>query len=172
MRPKWETRGPCICRQICWTAWVIACRVKSWNRVCNFVSHLCQNEGSWFGHGWSIARSHRLQVTSSTAAGLELEAMNYHLWQCSAGWPATSRNHCLRHVRTVFFSHNNQIEQYFSVLPNMPYLSMIEVQPDDWPGTRRTWHVRPGSDFLRVEEPQITNYIITLITNQVTKIQN
>jgi hypothetical protein len=52
------------------------------------------------------------------------------------------------------------------------YLFMIEVQPDDRPGTRRTWHVRPGSDFLRVEEPQITNYIITLISNQVTKTKN
>ena len=30
-----------------------------------------------------------------------------------AGWPANSRNHYSRHVRTVFSSHNNQPEQYF-----------------------------------------------------------
>jgi len=40
----------------------------------------------------------------------------------AAGWPATSQNHCSRPARIVFFSHNNQLEQYFSVLPNMPYV--------------------------------------------------
>ena len=39
-----------------------------------------------------------------------------------AGWPATSQNHCSCPARTVFFSHTNQPEQYFSVLPNRPLL--------------------------------------------------
>ena len=30
-----------------------------------------------------------------------------------AGWPATSQNYCSRSVKTVFFFHNNQSEQYF-----------------------------------------------------------
>ena len=38
-----------------------------------------------------------------------------------AGWLILSRNHCLHPARTVLFSHNNQPEQYFSVLPNRPY---------------------------------------------------
>ena len=37
-----------------------------------------------------------------------------------AGWPDTSRNQCSRPARTVFSSHNNQLKQYFSVLPNRP----------------------------------------------------
>jgi len=35
-----------------------------------------------------------------------------------AGWLCHSRNHCLRPTKTIFFSHNNQPEQYFSVLSN------------------------------------------------------
>ena len=49
-----------------------------------------------------------------------------------AGWPATSRNHCSRHTRTVFFSHNNQSEQYFSVLPNRPLLAQAWLEASDF----------------------------------------
>jgi len=52
-----------------------------------------------------------------------------------AGWPATSQNHCSRPARTVFSSHNNQPEQYFSVLPNRPevfaFARFVESGLDD-----------------------------------------
>ena len=42
-----------------------------------------------------------------------------------AGWPANSRNHYSHPARTIFSSHNNQPEQYFSVLPNRPISSHL-----------------------------------------------
>ena len=44
-----------------------------------------------------------------------------------ASWFCHSRNHCSRTVRTVYFSHNNQPEQYFSVLPNSP-ITLTQIQ--------------------------------------------
>ena len=43
-----------------------------------------------------------------------------------AGWPVTSQNYYLRPVRIVFSSHNNQLKQYFSVLPNMSLVGRSE----------------------------------------------
>jgi len=40
-----------------------------------------------------------------------------------AGWPANTQKHCSQSAGTVFFSHNNQPEQYFSVLPNRAFLA-------------------------------------------------
>ena len=44
-----------------------------------------------------------------------------------AGWPATSQNYCLCLDRTVFFSHNNQPKQYFSVLPKQ-YFPLVPLK--------------------------------------------
>ena len=42
-------------------------------------------------------------------------------------WPAHSQKHYSRPDRIVFFSHNNQSEQYFSVLPNRPKMGEVWV---------------------------------------------